>query len=316
MPPIADLLRDYGVALLFVWAFAVQAGMPAPAVPVLLGAGALAGSPTGLAVTIGAGVAATLGADVLWYWLGRAHGARVLGVLLRISLKADALARRAKERFAAHGARYLILAKFLPGVNPLVSGVAGAFHTRLDKFALFAAIGAVAWAGVWITLGYLCAGLIEAILAAASRAGTPAIIAIVGVLVLVVGVRYTRRRLFMRKLLQARIDPLDLKQRIDRGDDVTIVDLRTELDIQASPLGIAGARWFPPEKLDGKRHPIPPGKLVVFYCAEPREATSARTAGLLSRHGYTNVRPLSGGLEAWREAGFALEPIRSEVPRT
>ena len=117
----------------------------------------------------------------------------------------------------------------------------------------------------------------------------------------------------MRQLLRARIDPLELKQRIDRGEHVVIVDLRTALDIQASPLGIAGARWVPPEKLDGKRHPIPPGLLVVFYCAEPREATSARIAGLLSHHGYTNVRPLSGGLEAWRQAGFAVEPIRSDL---
>lgn len=314
MPPIGDLLRQYGVAILFVWAFLVQAGMPAPAVPLLLAAGALAGSLLGLATAIGAAVAATLGADILWYWLGRVHGARVLGVLTRISLRADSLARAAKERFAAHGARYLILAKFLPGVNPLASGIAGAFRTRPEQFALYAAAGALAWAGAWITLGYLCADLIEAILAAASRAGTPLIIAIVGVLVLLAAVRYARRLLFMRQLLRTSIDPLELKQRLDRGDNVTIVDLRTTLDIQASPLGIAGARWVPPERLDGKRHPIPPGMLVVFYCAEPREATSARTAGLLRRHGYTNVRPLSGGLEGWRQAGFPVEPIRADLP--
>lgn len=314
MPPIDDLLRQYGVVILFVWAFLVQAGMPAPAVPVLLGAGALSGSGLGLAGAIGAGMAATVGADILWYWLGRVHGARVLGVLTRLSLKADSLARLAKQRFAAHGARYLILAKFLPGVNPLVSGVAGAFRTRPRQFLFYSATGALAWAGAWITLGYLFAGLIEAILAAASRAGTPLIIAIVGVLVLVAAARYVRRHLFMRQLLRARIDVFELKQRLDRGENVLIVDLRTALDIQAAPLGIAGARWIPPEKLDGKRQPIPPGKLVVFYCAEPREATSARIAGLLSRNGYRNVRPLSGGLEAWRHAGFPVEPIRADLP--
>ena len=111
----------------------------------------------------------------------------MLGVLLRISLKADSLARAAKERFAAHGAAYLILAKFLPGVNPLASGVAGAFRTRPQKFIVYAATGALAWAGAWITLGYLCAGLIVAILAVVSRAGTPVIIAIVGALVLFAG---------------------------------------------------------------------------------------------------------------------------------
>jgi membrane protein DedA with SNARE-associated domain/rhodanese-related sulfurtransferase len=313
MPPVADLLREYGVALLFVWAFGVQAGLPAPAIPVLLAAGALSGSGLRLAVAIGAAVAATLGADILWYWLGRTRGARVLAILCRISLRADSLVRSAKERFAAHGARYLILAKFLPGVNPLASGIAGAFRTRPKQFILYAGTGALAWAGTWITLGYLCADLIGAILAAASRMGTPLIIAIAVALVLLAGVKYARRLLFMRHLLLARIDPLDLKQRLDRGERVLIVDLRTALDIQASPLGISGARWIPPERLDGKRQPIPNGNLVVFYCAEPREATSARIAGLLSHHGYKNVRPLSGGLEAWRRAGFSVEPIRSEL---
>jgi len=313
MPPVAELLREYGVVILFVWAFLVQAGMPAPAVPVLLGAGAISGSGLGLAGTIGAGVAATVGADILWYWLGRAHGARVLAILCKISLKADSLARLAKERFAAHGARYLILAKFLPGVNPLVSGVAGAFRTPPSHFLFYSAIGALAWAGAWITLGFLSAGVIEGILAAASRAGTPLILAFVVVVVLLAAVRFVRRRLFMRQLLRSRIDIFELKQRLDRHENVLVVDLRTALDIQAEPLGIAGARWIPPEKLDGKRQPIPPGELVVFYCAEPAEATSARIAGLLNRHGYRNVRPLRGGLEAWRHAGFPVEPIRADI---
>src|SRR4029453_8601630 len=114
----------------------------------------------------------------------------------------------------------------------------------------------------------------------------------------VAAARYVRRHLFMRQLLRARIDVFELKQRLDRGENVLTVNLRTPRDNQAAPPGIAGGRWIPPEKLDGKRQPIPPGKLVVFYCAEPREATSARIAGILSHHGYKNVHPLRGGLEA------------------
>ena len=63
-----DLLTDYGVAIVFAWAFAVQAGVPAPAVPMLLGAGALSGSGRmHVALAVTAAIAATLGADVLWY---------------------------------------------------------------------------------------------------------------------------------------------------------------------------------------------------------------------------------------------------------
>ena len=82
-----DLLVQYGVAILFGWAFAVQAGLPLPAAPVLLGAGALSGSGRmNLALAVGATMVAALGADVLWYALGRSLGLRVFGALCRFSL--------------------------------------------------------------------------------------------------------------------------------------------------------------------------------------------------------------------------------------
>jgi len=57
------------------------------------------------------------------------------------------------------------------------------------------------------------------------------------------------------------------------------------------------------------------GSEVVFYCAEPREATSARMALLLSSHGYKDLHPLSGALERWRQAGFVVERLRVETLR-
>src|SRR5260370_904684 len=85
-----------------------------------IGAGGLSGSGRmDLALAVAAAMAATVGADLLWYSLGRCHGTRVLGILCRFSLDPDSLIRHAKELFAAHRLRYLVLAKFLPGVNPL-----------------------------------------------------------------------------------------------------------------------------------------------------------------------------------------------------
>lgn len=105
-------------------------------------------------------MAATLCADTLWYSLGRAHGTRILETLCRFSLDPDSSVRHAKERFSAHRARYLILAKFLPGVNPLAAGLAGAVPIAPTHFLLYAAAGALLWGGTWITLGYLCADVI------------------------------------------------------------------------------------------------------------------------------------------------------------
>jgi rhodanese-related sulfurtransferase len=127
--------------------------------------------------------------------------------------------------------------------------------------------------------------------------------------------KYARRRRFLRHLLKARTAPLELKRRLEAGDHLVIVDLRTPLDIEAMSYKIPGARWMSPEALDDPHHVIEKNSEVVFYCAEPREATSARMALLLDHHGYRNVHPLSGGLEGWRQAGFVVEPLRVEAPR-
>ena len=310
-----EVLVEYGVVVLFAWAFAVQAGVPAPAVPILVGAGVLSGSgEMNLVLAILAAMAATVGADALWYTLGRSYGTRALASLLRFSLDRDSLIREAKERFATHRARYLILAKFLPGVNPLAAGLAGAVAIRPERFLLYAAAGAMLWAGIWITLGYLFADVIALIATGAARLGRPVVIVIAVALIAYVVVKYARRRRFLRHLRKARISPFELQRRLEAGDHLVIIDLRTALDIETTPYAIPGARWIPPEALEDPHPLIPKDSEVVFYCAEPREATSARMALRLDRHGYKNVHPLSGGLEGWRQAGFVVEPLHFERP--
>ena len=316
MSATPDLLVQYGVAVLFAWAFAVQAGVPAPAVPMLLGAGALSGAGhMNLAVAVGATMLATLGADAIWYALGRRTGTRVLAAVCRLSLDPDSLIRDAKERFLAHRGRYLVLAKFLPGLNPVAAALAGAVAVRPDRFLLYAACGAFFWSGIWITLGYACSDFIGFLARQAARAGRPVAIVLVAGLILFVAFKYVRRRRFLRHLRQARITPGELKRRLDAGDPLVIVDLRTALDIEEAPYKIPGARVIDPSELRHPGHTIPRDSQVVFYCAEPREATSARVALRAAAIGFHHVHPLLGGLEAWRQAGFPVEPLPHDVTR-
>jgi membrane protein DedA with SNARE-associated domain/rhodanese-related sulfurtransferase len=314
--PAPDLLAHYGTAIVFAWAFAVQAGLPAPAVPMLVGAGALSGSGhLNLAVSIVAAMTATVGADVLWYALGRSHGLRVLETLCRFSLDPDLIIRHAKERFGAHRARYLIVAKFLPGVNPLAAGLAGVIALRPGVFLLYAAAGALLWAGAWIMVGYLFANAIVLIATTNARFRTPLLIALAAALILYIAIKYVRRRRFLRHLGEARMDPVELKRRLDAGDPLVIVDLRTKLDLETDPYRIPGALWITPEVLRDPHHQrIAEGSEIVFYCAEPREATSARMARWASSHGYKNLHPLGGGVDGWRRAGFAVEPLPGVGP--
>ena len=310
MPPLPELLIQHGVTVLFVWAFAVQAGVPAPAIPMLVGAGALSGSgQMHLALAVVAAMAAAVGADVLWYALGRSRGARVLGALCRFSLDPDSFIRDAKERFGAHRARYIVLAKFLPGLNPLAAGLAGVVAVRPERFLLYAATGSLLWAGTWITLGYLFADFIGLMATRSARLGMPIVLIIMSVLIGHLVFKYVRRRRFLVHLRKARIMPTELKRRLDAGDDLVIVDLRTALDIEPAPYRIPQARWIAPEALRSPHQLISRDSEIVFYCAEPREATSAQIASLLMSHGFKNVHPLSGGLEGWRQAGFVVEPL-------
>jgi rhodanese-related sulfurtransferase len=90
--------------------------------------------------------------------------------------------------------------------------------------------------------------------------------------------------------------------------------LRAPLDTEATACGIPGARRISPESLDDPHQLGPKDRELVFYCAGPGEAPSARMALLLKTHGYTHVHPLSGGLEGWREAGFVVEPLHRDAP--
>src|SRR5262245_20256169 len=206
MTSAPDLLLRHGLAVVFVWAFVVQAGVPAPAIPMLLGAGALSGAGRlDITLAVVAAMAAAVVADVLWYSLGRSYGTRVLAVLSRFSLDPDSLVRHAKERFAAHRLRYLILAKFLPGANPLAAGLAGAVAIRPRRFLLYAAAGALLWAGIWITVGYLFTDLIALFATGAARLGRPVVIVIAVGLIAYVALKYGRRHRFLRQIGRAHV---------------------------------------------------------------------------------------------------------------
>ncbi len=105
-----------------------------------------------------------------------------------------------------------------------------------------------------------------------------------------------------------RIEPGELKAKLDSGDDVAVIDLRHALDRLASPFGIPGAIWLPPESLQS----VPPElrrRLVVFYCTCPNSASMLHMARGLRQAGIRRMRPLCGGVEAWRRAGFPVEAI-------
>lgn len=106
-----------------------------------------------------------------------------------------------------------------------------------------------------------------------------------------------------------RIMPEELKAKIDAGEEVAILDLRHALDRLSSPFGIPGAVWLPPEML----HEAAPAelrrRLVVFYCTCPTTSSVLNMARTLRQAGFSRMRPLCGGVEAWKRAGLPVEAI-------
>src|ERR1700688_313332 len=81
------LIQQYGLTFVFLNVLALQAGLPLPAYPTLIVAGALAAAGgTPAYQLIGVGVAGALLADTGWYVAGRTFGMRILSTLCRVSL--------------------------------------------------------------------------------------------------------------------------------------------------------------------------------------------------------------------------------------
>jgi len=267
MNGLIDFVVRHGSPVLFGWVLVDQAGVPLPAVPLLLVVGALAGAGRlSLSLAIGAAVAGSLAADLLWYTFGRRRGAGVLGILCRITLEPDSCVRRVEELFVAYRLRSLLIAKFLPGLNPLAAALSGVVKVPLGLFLLCEAASALVWSAAWEGLGYLFSDLIDSIAAEASRLGGTSILALLALLAAYVGVKYVQRRRFFRALRMARISPEDLKQRLDDGKETMIVDLRTTVAAEELPYIIPGAIRISPDELEQRHDEIPRDAEIVLYC--------------------------------------------------
>lgn len=263
---IQFLLR-HGYSVLFAWVLAEQLGVPLPAIPILLAAGALAGAgQLNLGLAIALAVAASLLSDLFWYELGRRRGIRVLELLCRISLEPDSCVRRTENVFARHGARSLLVAKFIPGLSTAAPPLAGVFRMRLGRFLLFDGLGALAWASGFAGLGYLFSDQLEQVAAAALRLGTWLVVVMVGGLAAYIAFKYLQRQRFLRQLRIARITPEELQQKLAAGEEVVIVDLCHSLDFEAEPQTLPGALHFTAEEFELRHNELPRDRDLVLYC--------------------------------------------------
>jgi membrane protein DedA with SNARE-associated domain/rhodanese-related sulfurtransferase len=308
------ILIVYGYLLLFGWVLVEQFGIPLPATPVLLAAGALsAEGQISFLLALLASLIASLTSDTTWFVIGRRYGHHVLRILCKLSLEPTICVRRTQESFGRRRATTLLYAKFVPGLATLAAPVAGQNGMGYGRFLLFDSIGATLWICAMLGAGRLFGDLLKrdpSLLDWVGRfSGALLILGILGFF----AVRVYRRRMVLKKLVAARLDPEELKQQLDSGEQVYIVDLRHPLELLSDPFTLPGALHFSPEALASRHLEIPRDRDVVLYCTCPSEATAAKTAMILHKLGIERVRPLRGGYDEWKRLGYPMDAVPPAV---
>jgi len=306
MDAILAQLEQHGSLLVGFNVLLQQLGLPIPAVPTMMVAGALAASGriNGVA-TFAWCVAASLVADVLWFWAGRRYGYPVLRFLCRVSLSPDTCVRETEGIFERWGFFSVTVAKFVPGFATVAPPIAGALKMPTGAFLVASLASAALWVGAAMGVGLVFARQIDVALAwMSAHAGLAAGTVVVVVAAYIAFKAYQRWHL-ARHVDAARITIDELRERMATEPRPFLVDVGSRLAHQARA-HIPGARMLDLDAIS-RADDFPTDRDIVLYCACPNEESARRAAQILLAKGIQNVRPLAGGLDAWIAAGHAVE---------
>ncbi|WP_050469589.1 DedA family protein/thiosulfate sulfurtransferase GlpE [Herbaspirillum chlorophenolicum] len=306
METLYHLIEQYGLLIVFFNVLVEQLGAPVPAYPTLIITGALAqNGQYSAALLLVLAVVAALIADYFWYLAGRRYGRQIMSRLCRISLSPDSCVRQTESIYLRWGARSLLVAKFIPGFASIASALSGTMGTRRSSFLLYDAIGSALWAGLGIFLGSLFSSAVDDLLSVLAQLGHYGMLLIGIALAAFIANKWWQRRRFRKSLEMARISVQELNNMLEEGIAPTIIDVRSPLSQQDGK--IPGAVTISNQEIQTFIFDGPIEEEVVVYCACPNEASAAMVARQLMQRGYKKVRPLTGGIDAWRAAGYAID---------
>src|SRR5271168_2392907 len=92
----------------------------------------------------------------------------------------------------------------------------------------------------------------------------------------------------------AQISPIELKRRLDAGEDLFVLDVREPHEYQIANLG---AKLIPLGDLPARVNELNSSREIVVHCKTG--GRSQRAAELLQKSGFKNVVNLAGGITAW-----------------
>jgi membrane protein DedA with SNARE-associated domain/rhodanese-related sulfurtransferase len=298
----------FGLGVIFLNVLLEQLGLPVPAVPTLIVAGALAADGRLPAVAVGAlALGACLIGDTAWYLAGHRYGGRVMRLLCRISLTPDICVSQTQATFERWGPKALVIAKFIPGLALIAPPLAGATHMQYLRFAVFSLLGSSIWVGAALLAGILLRQQIVLLLPRLADVGGTVGLILLLLLAAYIAFKWWERQRFYTALEMARIGVAELYAQISSGAEPVIVDVRSATAHVLESQRIPGALLMPLPEVQQQVGALPRDRDIVLYCNCPNEASAAQAARVLMTHGFRRVRPLHGGLDAWIAAGYAVE---------
>jgi membrane protein DedA with SNARE-associated domain/rhodanese-related sulfurtransferase len=303
-----DFLVRHGAAVVFAAVFIEQMGLPLPAMPWLVACGALIGTgKMNWSIALAAALFGSLVADLIWFYLGRFYGTRVLNLLCRISLEPDSCVRRTQDVFTKYGMKGVVAAKFIPGLSTLAPPLAGNSGVSAPRFFLFDAAGSFLYVGGFIIIGVVFSHQLEKVIDALASLGGSALAVVAGLAALYIAYKYFQRYRLLRELRMARITVDELHQKQEAGENLMVLDLRPHAELKQNPSLIRGALHMTMEEVEQRQQELPRDRDIILYCSCPNEVSSAKAALLLHRRGILRVRPLLGGIDAWRERNYPMQ---------
>lgn len=100
-----------------------------------------------------------------------------------------------------------------------------------------------------------------------------------------------------REGLAPSLTPIQVKEKMDRGDDFILLDVRTPGEYEAMRIDDPRVRLLPLDKLRSRLSELPRDKEIVTLCKVSLRGYEALR--ILAGAGFENVRLMDGGLAAW-----------------
>jgi len=270
MDELLRLLSRYGYTILFFNLLLESIGLPIPAGPILVAAGAASAFGTlQLWLVVVVSLVGMILGDWLLYLAGRYSGWALLGFLCRLSANPETCILSSAQLFYRRGRVTLLFSKFIPGINTMAAPMAGSLNMRSSQFLGLDVLGTMLYTFPFIAFGYFFSRLVSLI--ADWLHSLSLGLALLGLLALGVYLVYRLRNYWRNRLYRAvpQVTVDLLAERLSSQEaarKALVIDTRSHGYYDAGAMRIKGSTRIEPNNLLAEMEKLPKDQDIYIYC--------------------------------------------------